>query len=272
MSERHGRTGERFQSGENYRHGDANLKAREGVFAYRRPQVDMPGMVADRIGADAKRILDVGCGSGRYLSRLREAFPRAEVVGVDLSPGMLEALPEPTVLADVTDLPFKDGSADAVLAMHMLYHVPRLQAALDELERVLAPGGALFVSTLATDDRPEYAALWREATRRVLGAAQEGPYRVVFDHFSQETAQAMLAERFASVRLHDLPGVIELPEPGPLTAAFRSTASFVDMAPAVFERVMAWIEAELDRHFAAADTFRMTVHTGIIECRDPRRA
>ncbi|WP_051392754.1 class I SAM-dependent methyltransferase [Glycomyces arizonensis] len=264
-------TKRRFQSGENYREGSGNLKAREGIFSYRRPQVDMPGMVIDRIGAEPKRILDVGCGSGRYLSRLREAFPGAEVIGVDLSPGMLDALPKPTVLADVCDLPFESGSADAVLAMHMLYHVPDLQTALDELERVLAPGGTLFTSTLASDDRPEYAALWRQATREALGAESEGPYRVVLDHFSQETAQAMLSERFASVRLHDLPGVIELPEPGPLVAAFRSTASFVDMEPGDFERVMAHIEADLERHFATEDLFRMTVHTGILECRDPRR-
>ncbi|WP_051326382.1 class I SAM-dependent methyltransferase [Glycomyces tenuis] len=266
-------TKRRFQSGENYRRGAGNLKAREGIFSYRRPQVDMPGMVIDRIGPDPKRILDVGCGSGRYLLRLRESFPEAEVIGVDRSPGMLEALPEPTVQADVCELPFGTGSADAVLAMHMLYHVPELETALDELERVLAPGGVLFASTLASDDRPEYTALWREATRKALGAEAkvEDTHRVVLDHFSQETAQAMLSERFASVRLHDLPGVIELPEPGPLVAAYRSTSSFVDLEAEDFERVMAQIEAELDRHFAAEDLFRMTVHTGILECRDPRR-
>lgn len=271
MSEREQATKVRFQSGENYRRGEANLKARQNIYDHRRPRVDLPGTVVDRIGPGPRRILDVGCGNGMYLSRLREAFPQAEVVGVDLSPSMLEPLPEPTVAADARDLPFATGSADAVLAMHMLYHVPDLRAALDELERVLAPGGVLFVSTLASDDRPEYAALWREATRQVLGVEQEDAQRAVLDHFSLETAQTMLTERFASVRLHDFPGVIELPEPGPLLAAYRSTASFLDLAPADFDRVTAWIEAELDRRFAAEGLFRMRVHTGILECRDPRR-
>src|SRR5690606_28769951 len=118
-----------------------------------------------------------------------------------------------TVAADVCELPFETGSADAVLAMHMLYHVPELETALDELERVLAPDGTLFVSTLASDDRPESTALWREAARAVLGTDVRDGMHVVQGHFPLEQAETMLSGRFASVRLHDFPGVIDLPEP-----------------------------------------------------------
>lgn len=161
-------TDERFQRVDNYR-SEEGLAVRQGLYQYKRPDYDLPGVVIANIHADPVRVLDVGCGNGRYTGRLREAFPAAEVIGVDLAEGILASVPEPTVVADVADLPFEDGSADVVLAMHMLYHVPDIGAALDELRRVLAPGGVLFVSTLASDDKREYVPIWQEAARAVLG-------------------------------------------------------------------------------------------------------
>ncbi|MFC3494774.1 class I SAM-dependent methyltransferase [Glycomyces rhizosphaerae] len=263
-------TDERFQKVDNYRSEDG-LAVRQGLYAYKTPDYDLPGVVTSNITGRPKRVLDVGCGNGRYTGRLREAFPDAEVIGVDLASGILETVPEPTVVADVAELPFEDSSADVVLAMHMLYHVPDIPAALEELRRVLAPGGVLFVSTLASDDKQEYHPIWCEAGKTALGTEVRQALSVVVERFSLETAQSMLAERFASVVLHDLPGVIELPEPGPLVAAFRSEADFTALAPEDFERLMEAIERQLEDHFAKHDLLRITSHSGILECRDAKR-
>ncbi|MFG3342130.1 class I SAM-dependent methyltransferase [Glycomyces sp. NPDC048151] len=262
-------TDERFQTVDNYRSQDA-LAARQNIFQYKTPNHDLPGVVIANVSGRPKRVLDVGCGNGRYTVRLREAFPEAEVIGVDLALGVLESVPEPTVVADVADLPFEDGSADVVLAMHMLYHVPDIPAALDELQRVLAPGGVLFVSTLASDDKREYVPIWQEAARSALGKEVRQALSVVVERFSLETARSMLSERFASVALHDLPGVIDLPEPGPLLAAFRSEADFTALDPGEFEQVMGAIEQQLEAHFAEHDQLRITSHSGILECRGVR--
>jgi SAM-dependent methyltransferase len=262
-------TDERFQKVDNYRSGDG-LAARQRLFQFKTPDHDLPGVVIGAVSGRPQRVLDVGCGNGRYTSRLREAFPEAEVIGVDLASGVLESVPEPTVVADVADLPFEDGSADVVLAMHMLYHVPDIPAALDELRRVLAPGGVLFVSTLGADDKQEYLPIWREASRSALGAEVRQALSVVIERFSLEAAESMLAERFASVVLHDLPGVIELPEPGPLVAAFRSEQDFTALPSEEFERLMVAIERQLDEHFVEHDLLRITTHSGILECRDAK--
>jgi SAM-dependent methyltransferase len=261
-------TDERFQSVDNYRNADG-LAVRQGLYAYKTPDYDLPGVVASAITEAPKRVLDVGCGNGNYTRRLRAAFPDAEVIGVDLAAGILETIPEPTVVADAAKLPFEDGSAEVVLAMHMLYHVPDIPAVLDELQRVLAPGGVLFVSTLASDDKHEYGPIWRDAAKAALGTEVRQALSVVIDRFSLETAESMLSERFTSVELHDLPGVIVLPEPGPLLAAFRSEADFTALAPADFDRFMAAIEQRLEAHFTEHDLLRITSHSGILECRAP---
>lgn len=262
-------TDERFQKVENYRNEDG-LAVRQGLYDYKTPEYDLPGIVIAHLTGSPQRVLDIGCGNGRYTRRLREAFPGAEVIGVDLAEGILATVPEPTVAADIIDLPFADGSADVVLAMHMLYHVPDIPAALDELQRVLAPGGVLFVSTIASDDKHEYEPIWQAAAEAALGTEVRLARSVLIDRFSLETAEAMMAERFASVVLHDLPGVIELPEPGPLMAAFRSEEDFFALSPGDFGRLMDAIERRLDDHFAAHDLLRITSHGGILECRDPK--
>ncbi|MBO3732190.1 class I SAM-dependent methyltransferase [Glycomyces niveus] len=259
-------TDERFQKVDNYRSEDG-LAARQGLYQYKTPDYDLPGVVVSRVGQQPGRVLDVGCGNGRYTGRLRESFPGAEVIGVDLAEGILAAVPEPTVVADVAELPFEDGSAEVVLAMHMLYHVPDIPAALDELQRVLAPDGVLFVSTLAADDKQEYVPIWQDAAREVLGGEVRMALTSLLERFSLETAESMLAERFETVALHDLPGVIEVPEPGPLMAAFRSEEDFIGLPPGDFERLMGAIEQRLEAHFADHEVLRVTSRSGILECR-----
>lgn len=87
-------------------------------------------------------VLEVGCGTGRILHRLAEVARRA--VGVDLSPGMLAHARERGLdvhEANATDLPFEDESFDVVVSFKVLAHVEDIGRALDEIHRVLRPGG-----------------------------------------------------------------------------------------------------------------------------------
>lgn len=102
-------------------------------------------------------ILDAGCGSGRVLASLARALPHARLVGVELSPFLLEMAAErlqrfgqrtELAHADVTELPFESGTFDAICVNHVLGHLPDGPAAraAEELRRVLAPGGRIFVT------------------------------------------------------------------------------------------------------------------------------
>jgi malonyl-CoA O-methyltransferase len=93
------------------------------------------------------RVLDVGCGSGRYLLHARQRG--ATLLGVDQSGQMLErasALDLPVTQGSVTSLPVIDGWADVAVCALTLGHVADLRSALSELARVLNDSGTLLCS------------------------------------------------------------------------------------------------------------------------------
>ena len=96
-------------------------------------------------------ICDLGCGPGQVARYLHDRG--ANVIGVDLSPGMIErarALTPgvPFDAGDMRALDVPDGAWQAIVAFYSIVHIPReeLAGVFREMKRVLAPGGALLLS------------------------------------------------------------------------------------------------------------------------------
>ncbi len=101
------------------------------------------------------RLLDIGCGTGQLVGRIRATFPGVQVVGCDFSAGMLEqaAARAPAVSlvgGDATRLPFADGVFDAIVCTEAFHWFPDQDAALRELFRVLIPRGRLSLGLVVT--------------------------------------------------------------------------------------------------------------------------
>src|SRR5262249_27723680 len=129
----------------------SNLRARQRLWEHQQPRFDFVSWVLEVAGlrpGSAAAVLDVGCGNGLYLTRLRTWGIAA--TGCDLSRGMLAAARASganLVNADATRLPLRASAFDVVLAPHMLYHVPDRGTAASEMRRVLRPGGRCVVVT-----------------------------------------------------------------------------------------------------------------------------
>lgn len=97
-----------------------------------------------------RRILDLGCGKGRFTNLLQRAT-EARVTAVDIAPTAVRAakLRYPNVdfvPASAAGLPFADASFDLAVSCHMLWCVmPQLTEVLEEVRRVLSPGGHYLV-------------------------------------------------------------------------------------------------------------------------------
>ncbi|MEW6592432.1 MAG: class I SAM-dependent methyltransferase [Candidatus Hadarchaeota archaeon] len=95
------------------------------------------------------RALDLGCGTGLLIGALRK---RAElVIGVDSSEKMLLAAKArgcDVVLADADRLPFRDGTFDCVASVTLLQNMPEPARTVEEVARVLRPGGIAALTSL----------------------------------------------------------------------------------------------------------------------------
>lgn len=96
---------------------------------------------------NGKRVLDVGCGKGRFARVLRERFPQASIVGFDLAEAMLRQVPEGVgaCAGSMTALPFRSNSFDCVYATESLEHAVEIETAVGEMCRVARPGGRIVI-------------------------------------------------------------------------------------------------------------------------------
>ena len=105
-------------------------------------------------------VLDVGTGPGRVPRLIAAAYPTVEVEGVDLSPEMIARATSTAnttstsnlrfQVGDVAALPFADNSVDLVVSTLSLHHWDDPAAGLNEIVRVLAPGGQAWIYDFRT--------------------------------------------------------------------------------------------------------------------------
>jgi len=176
------------------------------------------------------RILELGCGNGLLWTRNQELIPAGwEIILSDLSPGMLREtravlMDRKMCLAalDAQSVPFRDSAFDAVVANHMLYHVPEREKALAEIRRVLRDGGVLYAATNGKPDGPTIRD-WVERARRNRPAGNAAA--AMHADFSLESGASQLAPFFATVELHRYPDSLQVTEVDPLVDYAQSTVS-----------------------------------------------
>jgi SAM-dependent methyltransferase len=125
----------------------------------RQTQWEIPALVKALSLPRNVRILEVGCGRGIALPVLDRLCAPRRLAGLDIDEELLleaaanlrEHGTEAELLCgDVRQMPFADEAFDVIIDFGTLYHIARSRAALDEVARVLAPGGTFVYETKAS--------------------------------------------------------------------------------------------------------------------------
>jgi ubiquinone/menaquinone biosynthesis C-methylase UbiE len=210
------------------------------------------------------RLLELGCGPGDLWRENRRRLPASwDITLSDLSPGMLDqaraALDRVGLRFQVIDaqyIPYPDAHFDAVVANHMLYHVPDRAAALIEIRRVLRPGGRFYAATVGEGHMQEL----NDLLRPFMPASQ-----TAFDggvHFGLENGAAQLAPWFVAIQRDDYVDALVVTEAEPLIAYVRSTRGWSSLPDENIPALITQVEYLLSTRGA----IRISKSSGLFVC------
>jgi ubiquinone/menaquinone biosynthesis C-methylase UbiE len=146
------------------------------------------GAALDAVHGSPARILDVGTGTGAAARVAAGRWPEADVLGLDMSPGMIDearargGANQRYEVGDASSLPVADSSIDLVVMVNMIPF-------FDELARVLVPGGTLVMAFSSGPDTPIWVPLDHVA------AELETRGLTAIQRFSAGIGQSLLAVR-----------------------------------------------------------------------------
>lgn len=217
--------------------------------------------------------LECGCGPGwLWVENLHRLPAGCRVTLVDISDGMLAEAQERLASqpdrftfrqANVQSLPFEDASFDLVVANHMLYHVPNLDAALSEIHRVLRPGGRLVAATNGADHMRELHELGQALFPHV-DHYLANPARAIANTFRLENGAERLAPWFEDVRCDLYDSWLEVTEAEPLLDYMLSMpGAETAITPAMRREAL----DRLTERLAADGPLHITKQTGVFLAR-----
>jgi SAM-dependent methyltransferase len=230
-----------------------NLDRRVAIHAFGTNPTSWQTFVRQHLPMRADEVvIDVGAGTGVHWQEATDARP----VLTDLHAPMcvaLRRLGHPVLQASAEALPLADGCADGVLCTHVLYHVPDPQLAVDEMLRVLRPGGWLAIASNGPRHMQELDAL-----RRAAGIAVAMPHHANFD--IDAVLDALTARGCTAVR-HDYEDQLEVPAPEPVVDYCRS------LGPGVTAAAGRELTTVLRHHIETTGHFRISKETALILAR-----
>lgn len=174
------------------------------------------------------KLLELGCGDGTFWAKNEQLIPNDwDVILSDFSSGMLaDAQRKLTNLPsiqfeqiNIETIPFPDNSFDIVAANFMLYHVENRKQGLQEIRRVLKPGGKLYAATIGEQHLMEFGTLLSEFDPLLDFSSAANNAKA----FGLENGVSQLKPFFSKVELKQFPDGLTVTEVEPLIAYLLSS-------------------------------------------------
>jgi|APSaa5957512622_1039677.scaffolds.fasta_scaffold11803_3 ubiquinone/menaquinone biosynthesis C-methylase UbiE len=243
MSDQRYMLDKQYKDADNF-HARAALHARFGTNEY-----PWPRWVFDHFDLPADgRILELGCGPALLWRNNLDRIPvEWNITLSDFSPGMVQEArqylsgnehPFAFEQIDIQSISFPDDSFDAVVANHMLYHVPDREKGIAEVRRVLKPGGYFYA---ATNGEPHLRELFEWMKKIAPDCLGKDPPST--RGFALENGAEQLSRSFAEVEMDRYEEDLKVTEAEPFVAYVASTDRLNDDQLATLaEQVAAKIE------------------------------
>lgn len=153
------------------------------------------------------KILELGCGDGSFwIKNIKKISPSWDIALTDFSPGMLKDAESSLKnynkkfsfkIVDAESIPYGDEAFDVVFANHLLYHVPDMEKALSEIQRVLKPGGLFYTSTVGKNHMIEMRKLISEFDSDIITTKS---FKTTYK-FNLENGTEMLSKHFSNISI-----------------------------------------------------------------------
>jgi len=220
-----------------------------------------------KLPEDAK-VLELGCGPGYLWKENINRIPvEWRITLSDLSSGMLDAAWRNMVVTgrafqfkeiDAQSIPFENETFDAVIANHMLYHVPDRPKAIAEIKRVLSPGGRLIATTVGENHMKET----REWFQRVhIGKIWES----FANPFTLENGLEQLKPYFPHVNLSRYQDNLQIMEVEPILAYIRSSIRAEELS----EEELIHLQRDLEKELKEKGGIFISKDSGLFEAIKP---
>jgi len=196
------------------------------------------------------KILELGCGSAEMWKECAGRIPAGWVVTLtDLSDGMLDAAWRNLVplgrnfkfeQMDAQSIPYGDRIFDAVIANHMLYHVPDREKALAEIKRVLKDDGRLFATMVGGTHMQEMYQFLKRVNTNLRPGMFSNP-------FTLENGSEQLRQFFSQVERSQYADNLNVTELQPLISYIRSSIGSADISQVELETLEREMAATLEK-------------------------
>lgn len=204
--------------------------------------------------AGSEHLIDIGCGTGEFITLVAERGHAGRLCGLDASPSAAAAAARVPgaagVRATAEQIPAPDGAWDCLTARHMLYHLDDPVAALREFRRIVRPGGTVCVVV----NHAGACARTRDLVTAVAGRyGFREPPGMMNHTVNSDTVPAMMRDVFGNAEVRSFDNALVIPEPEPAIRFAESLFAFCGVAPAApeYSEIRAEVEFELRGWFAA---------------------